>query len=161
MSTLAKAPWQVAFAATTAIVVGVAYGVSALLDIVYSGDRLAVDARLDEYQSVAGLEAASADEIHEWMALSATVFAVVAAVFIILGVLLWQGVGRPGVRLTFTIAALVATVGSLVPLFLGTAKANAVTEDTVVFLLVVHVFALVGALLLWAKSVRGWVLEQP
>ena len=159
MTALAKAPWQAVFAASSSLILGVSYGVSALLRVAYSGDRMAIETRLPEYQGVSGLESASAVEIHEWLALSATVFAVVAALFVVLGVLVWQGVGRPGVRLTLTISALVAFIGSLVPLFMGMSGANAVTEDTVVFLLVVHGFALVGALLLWGRGARAWINE--
>ena len=157
MSAIAKAPWQVAFAACTSIVVGVSYAVSALLNIAYAGNRGALDGRLAEYQGIEGLESASAVQVHEWMALAASVFAVVATVFLLLGLLLWQGALRPGVRLTFTITVLVSFVGSFVPLLLSLQDQDAVTEAAHVFLIGVQAFAVVGALLLWSPSVRSWV----
>jgi hypothetical protein len=159
MSSIAKAPWQVGFAACTTIVVGVAYAVGALRHIAYAGDRGAIDERLDEYQAVATLGSSSAAEIYEWMALAASVFAVVAAVFVLLGILLWQGALRPGVRLTLTITALIAFAGTFFPLVEGFGEPSAVAEELLVFLLIVHAFALVGALLLWSPSVKGWINE--
>jgi hypothetical protein len=159
MSAIAKAPWQVAFAACTAIVVGVSYAVSALLDIANAGDRGAIDERLAEYQALAGLGSASVSEVHEWMALAATVFAVVSAVFLLLGILLWQGALRPGVRLTLTITSLIAFAGTFAPLAEGLNQVSAVREETLIFLMVVHAVSVVGALLLWSPSVKRWITE--
>ena len=158
MSSIAKAPWQVAFSACAAIVAGIAYASSALIQISYSGDFAAIDTRLSEYQAVSGLESASSVDVHEWMALATSVFAVVAAVFILLGILLWQGALRPGVRLTLTITALIAFVGSFIPL-LSEGTGSAVQEDAVLFMIVVQGAALVGALLLWTRPVKGWIAE--
>lgn len=59
MSSIAKAPWQVAFSACSAIVVGMGFASSSLLQISYSGDFAAIDTRISEYQAVSGLESAS------------------------------------------------------------------------------------------------------
>jgi len=158
MSSIAKAPWQVAFSACSAIVAGIAYAASSLIQIAYSGDFAAIDPRLGEYHAVSGLESASSVDVHEWMALATSVFAVVAAVFILLGILLWQGALRPGVRLTLTITALVAFIGSFIPL-LSAGTASAIQEDTVLFMIVVQGAALLGALLLWTRPVKTWIAE--
>jgi hypothetical protein len=158
MSSIAKAPWQVAFAACSAIVAGIAYASSSLIQIAYSGDFAAIDPRMSEYQGVSGLESASNVEVHEWMALATSVFAVVAAVFILLGILLWQGALRPGVRLTLTITTLIAFIGSFIPLLSG-GTSSAIQEDTVLFMVVVQAVALVGALLLWSHPVKAWIAE--
>jgi len=92
------------------------------------------------------------------MALATSVFAAVAAVFILLGILLWQGALRPGVRLTLTITALIAFIGSFIPL-LSEGSGSAIQEDTVLFMIVVQGAALVGALLLWSRPVKGWIAE--
>ena len=112
MSSIAKAPWQVAFSACSAIVAGIAYASNSLLQISHAGDFTSIDTRISEYQAVSGLESASSVDVHEWMAFATSVFAVVATVFILLGILLWQGALRPGVRLTLTITALIAFIGS-------------------------------------------------
>ncbi|NQW72688.1 MAG: hypothetical protein HQ453_08150 [Actinobacteria bacterium] len=158
MSSITKAPWQVAFAACSAIVVGIAYASSALLHIAYSGDFAGIDSRISEYQSVSGFESASSVDVHEWLALSTSIFTVVAAVFVLLGILLWQGALRPGVRLTLTITTLIAFIGTFIPLLSGGASSS-IQEDTVLFMVVVQAVALVGALLLWSRPVKGWIAE--
>jgi hypothetical protein len=158
MSSIAKAPWHVVFSACSAIVAGTSYDSSTSVQIAYSGNYAAIDTRISEYQAVAGLESASSVEVHEWMALAASVFAVVASVLIPLGILLWQGALRPGVRLTLTITALSAFIGFFIPL-LSAGTASAIQEDTVLFMVVVQGAALVGALLSWSRPVKGWIAE--
>ena len=158
MSSIAKAPWQVAFSACSAIVAGIAYASNSLLQISHAGDFASIDARISEYQAVSGLESASSVEVHEWMAFATSVFAVVATVFILLGILLWQGALRPGVRLTLTITALIAFIGSVIPL-LSEGTGSAIQEDSVLFMVVVQGAALVGALLLWSHPVKAWIAE--
>ena len=158
MSSIAKAPWQVAFSACSAIVAGIAYASNSLLQISHAGDFASIDARISEYQAVSGLESASSVEVHEWMAFATSVFAVVATVFILLGILLWQGALRPGVRLTLTITAVIAFIGSFIPL-LSEGAGSAIQEDTVLFMVLVQGAALVGALLLWSRPVKAWIAE--
>ena len=56
MSSIAKAPWQVAFSACSAIVAGIAYASNSLLQISHAGDFATIDTRISEYHAVSGLE---------------------------------------------------------------------------------------------------------
>lgn len=162
MSTsLARAPWQVVLAASSLLVVGVTYAVSSLLEIARFGDRLALDSYLDEFQAISGFGAESVSEVHEWMSLAALVFGVVAAVFVILAVLLWQGVARPGVRVAATITILIALLGSFAPLFAGGSGGNVVAEEAIRVQVFIHAFAFISCALLWMPSVRTWIRERP
>ena len=161
MSTsLARAPWQVVLAASSLLVVGVTYVVSSLLEIARFGDRLALETYLGEFQAVTGFEAGSVSEVHEWMSLAALVFGVVAAVFMILAVLLWQGVARPGVRVVATITILIALIGSFAPLLAGSDSANVVAEEAIRVQVFVHFFAFITTALLWMPSMRTWIKER-
>ena len=98
----ARSPWQVVLASAAIIVLAVDYLMFALLHVAQYGDRTGVDAYLSEYQPIPSMGIGSSAELHEWLGLSATVFGVVAAVLFLLGMMLWQGVARPGVRITAT-----------------------------------------------------------
>lgn len=160
-TSLARAPWQVVLAASTLVVLGVAYAVSSLLEIARFGDRLAIENYLSEFQAISGFEAQSASQVHEWMSLAALVFGVVAAALIVLAVLLWQGVARPGVRVVATITVLIAFIGSLIPLFAGGSGGNVVAEEAIRVQVFIHGFTFIACLLLWMPSTRTWVKERP
>jgi hypothetical protein len=161
MSTsLARAPWQVVLAASSLLVVGVTYVVSSLLEIARFGDRLALESYLSDFQAVSGFEAGSVSEVHEWMSLAALVFGVVAAVFIILAILLWQGAARPGVRVVATITILIALIGSFAPLLAGSDGTNVVAEEAIRVQVFIHFFAFIATALLWMPSMRTWIKEH-
>ena len=158
-NSLARSPWQVVLASGALIVLGVTYATSALIEISRSGDRLGIDAYLSEYQAISGFEAESAAVVHEWMTLAAVVFSAVSAVFIILGILLWQGVARPGVRITATITTLIAFVGAFIPWAAAASGENAVAQEAILVQLVIHGAAFIAVLLLWMPAVRSWAKE--
>ena len=160
-SSLARAPWQVVLAASSLVVLGVSYAISSLLEIARFGDRLAIGNYLTEFQAISGFEAESASQVHEWMSLAALVFGVVAAVLIVLAVLLWQGVARPGVRVVATITVLIALIGSLIPLVAGASGGNAVAEEAIRVQAFIHAFTFIACVLLWMPSARTWIRERP
>ena len=159
-SSLARSPWQVVLASSTTIVLAVSYSIFALLMISQAGDRVGADAHLSQFQAVASFdEIGSGADIHEWFALAATVFGVVATALFLLGVLLWQGVARPGVRLIATITTVISFVGALVPLLSGLGAENAVPVESLLVIVFVNLVAAIGCLLLWAPAVRVWIQE--
>ncbi len=105
-----------------------------------------------------GIERASA-ELHEWLGLSATVFGVVAAVLFLLGILLWQGVARPGVRITATITTVISLIGAFIPLSSGLGATNAVVVEALLVTILVNLAAVIACLFLWMPAVRGWINE--
>lgn len=160
-SSIARSPWQVVLASAALVVLGVAYATSALVAIAQTGDRLGITEALAEHQAIPGFDNASSPQaLLEWFTLSATVFGVLAAVFIVMGVLLWQGAARPGVRLTAAITTLIALVGSIMPLMAGTEGDNAVAHESLAVQAGIHALAFIAILLLWAPSARSWFAER-
>ena len=158
-STSKENPWQVLMAGAGLIVLGVTYAVYSLLMVAQSGDRQGIDAHLDEYGAIQGFEAESGLAVQEWLDLSAIVFGIVATVVLLLGIGLWKGTARPGIRITATITTLVAFIGSWMPLLTGGGGVHAVPEDSLKVIIALHAVVLVLCLLLWMPSMKSWIKE--
>ena len=152
-------PWQVLMAGAGLIVLGVTYTVYSLLMVSQSGDRMGLDAHLAEYGAIRGFEAESALAVQDWLDLAAIVFGIVATVVILLGIGLWKGTARPGLRITATITTLIAFIGSWTPLLSGSGEMDAVPEESLMVIVAVHAVVFVLCLLLWMPSMKTWVNE--
>ena len=76
---------------------------------------------------------------------------------LILGLFLWAGAYRPGVRLTLTITTAVSFFGSFIPLVLSSDTASGMSESRIGLALVVQLVALIASLLMWFGAGRRWV----
>jgi hypothetical protein len=153
-------PWQVLMAGAGLLVLGVAYGVYALLMVAQSADRQGIDAHLAEYGAIRGFEAESGLAVQGWLDLAAIVFGIVASVLILLGIGLWKGTARPGIRITATITTIIALIGSWLPLMSGRGEIDAVPEESLLVMMALHAVVVVLCLLLWMPSMKAWINER-
>ncbi len=153
-------PWQVLMAGAGLLVLGVAYGVYALLMVAQSADRQGIDAHLAEYGAIRGFEAESGLAVQGWLDLAAIVFGIVASVLILLGIGLLRGTARPGLRIGATITMIIAFIGSWIPLMSGRGEIDAVPEESLMVIVAVHAVVVVLCLLLWMPSMKAWINER-
>lgn len=154
---VSRGPWQVGLAACAVFVSAAEYLTYALLRInsVSMGD---IGLRMDEYQKTTTFAGMSANQIVEWQELAATVFGVVGVATLLMGILLWIGWMRPGVRITATITLLVSAAGSVAPLAGSIAGGFANTSALVGAF--IQTLALVCVLLLWTPTATTWIKQE-
>jgi hypothetical protein len=159
LSSITKAPWQVGLAVAAAFVAAADYLGQALAHITLMAesdglehDRQAAIAHMThnhDYDSVLGVQ--------HFDDLSSRVFILVGVVILILGVFLWVGAFRGGVRGVLTVTLAVSFLGGLYPLFLSFDPASGLDAAGLVEAEFVNLVALIFALLLWGGAGRKWV----
>ena len=103
----------------------------------------------NSYASVLGLE--------QFDDLSARVFFAVGAGLLIMGVFLWVGAFRGGVRGILTVTLAVSFLGGLIPLLLAFDPLNGLDLAGLVEGEFNSLLALICVLLLWGKTGKKWV----
>ena len=85
-------PWQPAFAGWAHFAAAGIHVITSLTFIADLSDWQGIKATLPDWQAISErLAAATAEEIYEWLMLSAYVFGTLAVVFLVLGLLTWRG----------------------------------------------------------------------
>lgn len=156
---VSRGPWQVGLAACAVFVSAAEHLTYALLRI-NSVSMADIGLRMDDYQKSTTFAGMSANQIVEWQELAATVFAVVGVATLLMGILLWIGWMRPGVRIAVTITLLVSASGSLVPLAGSIAGGEGVTGPSALVGTLIQTLALVCVLLLWTPTATTWVKQE-
>ena len=148
-------PWQVTVSAV-ALLIGAANSlVVALADVSQMGDRLGIAASLQAGNTRNG---ASVEAVINHHYISMTVFSMIGVVYLVLGLLLWRGEHRHGVRMIGTIMALVNVIG-LIGLIATTGSSAFQQTSTLFADLLVQVIILVGLIMLWEGGGRRWEHE--
>jgi len=157
MSAIRKAPWQVGLAVGATITAAAGYLVDALAHLFEISDGALETARVDSVAHIDGGREHNLVDVALFDVRLAQVFALVGVVLLILGVFLWVGAYRPGIRLILTITLAVSFFGSFIPLTLSTDSASGISEAQVGLAVVVQLVALISAVLLWFGAGRRWV----
>lgn len=158
---IARAPWQVVFTACALFVAATPYLCSALVNVISTGDQAGIAANLGEWNNGQSLATATTNDVWEWLTLSGTVFLALAGITFILGILVWHGILRPGVRLTATIFTFISVLSPVLPLVLmSTEGANRYPEVTILLGGILIVPALLGCLSLWFGAGKAWVADK-
>jgi len=157
LSGILKAPWQVGLAVAATFLVAADYIGQALIHLALISENDSLEqARqagivhmVHEYDSVLGVF--MIDDI------SARVFFAVGAGLLIMGVFLWVGAFRGGVRGILTVPLVVSLLRGIIPLALSFDPANGLDLPGLVEAEFNNVIALIAALLLWGKAGKKWV----
>ena len=157
MSAIRKAPWQVGLAVGATLVAASGYLVDALAHLFLISDSALETARIPLVAHIDGGREHTLADVSLFDERVAQVFALVGVVLLILGLFLWAGAYRPGVRLTLTITTAVSFFGSFIPLVLSSDTASGMSESRIGLALVVQLVALIASLLLWFGAGRRWV----
>ena len=147
-------PWQVTVSAVALLIGSANSLVVALADVSQMGDRLGIAASLQAGNTRNG---ATVEAVINHHYISMTVFSMIGVVYLVLGLLLWRGEHRHGVRMIGTIMALVSMVGLIG--VIATAGADGVPTSTLFADLLVQVIILVGMIMLWEGGGRRWEHE--
>ena len=157
---IARAPWQVVFTACALFVAATPNLYAALVHVSSTGDHAGIAANLGEWNNSQGWSDPTTNDVWEWLILSGTVFIALAAITLILGMLVWQGILRPGVRLTATIFTFISVLSALPPLLTTTEGANRNPEGSILLTGIIMVPALLGCLSLWFGAGKAWVAAK-
>jgi hypothetical protein len=114
-------------------------------------------ANLADWQSIFdGLAKATPEDVYEWLLMSAYIFNIVGVVLLLLGILIWRGVSRHGVRLTATITLLISWLGALRQEFYpdGGGPGSGVAANALIFTSVTA--GLIGVITLWFGGGARW-----
>lgn len=155
---LSSAPWQVVFTGAALFLVAGNYATAALNFLLDLSDWGGIKENLADWQGISDrLANATAFDIYHWLAYSAQVFTALAIVFLVLGLLLWRGVLRPGIRLTASLFAWISLIGSVILVSIpDSASAGSGTSHDVLAL-VINLLASIGCLSLWFGAPKTWV----
>jgi hypothetical protein len=159
MSGILKAPWQVGLAVAATFVSGVSYIEQALthLFLITASDSLANERHDAIYHMTNKHTFDSALGIENFDEGTARIFTLVGVCILILGVFLWVGAFRGGVRVTLTVTLAVSFLGGFFPLFLAFDAANGLDTVGLAQAQIVNTIALIFSFLLWGKSGQKWV----
>jgi len=144
-------PWQVTVSVVALFIGAVNCLVVALAAVSQMGDRLGIAASLAAGETHNG---ATVTAVVNHFYISMTVFSIIGVVYLVLGLLLWRGEHRHGVRMIGTIMALVNLIGLIG--VMATAGADGLPTSTLFADLLVQVIILVGMILLWEGGGRRW-----
>ena len=157
MSAIRKAPWQVGLAVGATFVASSGYLVAALGHFFYTADGDLEAARIAEVAHIDGGHAKTMADVALFDNHIAQVFSLVGVVLLILGIFLWNGAYRPGVRLILTITLAVSFFGGLIPLMLSLDQASGMSAAQVAQGEIEQLVALIAVSLLWFGAGRRWV----
>lgn len=157
MSAIRKAPWQVGLAVGATFVAAAGYLVEALAHLFLISDSALETARVPEVAHIDGGREQTLIDVFNFDNRVAQVFALVGVVLLIMGLFLWVGAYRPGVRLILTITTAISFFGSFIPLVLSSDSASGMSQAKVGQGLFVQLVALIASLLLWFGAGRRWV----
>jgi len=144
-------PWQVTVSAVALFIGAVNCLVVALAAVSQMGDRLGIAASLAAGETRNG---ATVTAVVNHFYISMTVFSIIGVVYLVLGLLLWRGEHRHGVRMIGTIMALVNLIGLIGVIV--TAGADGLPTSTLMADLLVQIIILVGMIMLWEGGGRRW-----
>ena len=145
-------PWQVTVSAVALFIGAVNCAAVALVNISRMGDRAGIKEALAEGNTQLGTTVAQGFD-HYYI--SMTVFSTMAVIYLVLGLLLWRGEHRHGVRMIGTIMALVNVIGLLF-ILVTTGGSTFQQTSSLVVDLVVQIVILVGMIMLWEGGGRRW-----
>jgi len=145
-------PWQVTVSAVALFIGAVNCCAVALANISRMGDRAGIQEAIDEGSTQLGKTVA---EGFDHYYISMTVFSTMGVIYLILGLLLWRGEHRHGVRMIGTIMAAVNVVG-LIGMLVATGGDPFQQTSSLVVHLVVQIVILVGMVMLWEGGGRRW-----
>jgi len=148
-------PWQVTVSAVALLIGAANCLVVALADVSQMGDRLGIAATVAAGNTQNGATVQAAFDHHY---ISMTVFSIIGVVYLVLGLLLWRGEHRHGVRMIGTIMAVVNLAG-LIWLIATTGSSVFQQTSTLYADLLVQVIILVGMIMLWEGGGRRWEHE--
>ena len=157
MSSILKAPWQVGLAVAATFLVAATYIQDALIHMfMLSGSEsllqvreAALALRWPKYDSVL--------KFAEFQSVAIEAYFLAGIAVLLMGIFLWVGAFRGGVRGILTVTLIMTFVGSLFPLILSFDAAAGVETAGVIVSLIITVVALVLSLLLWGKAGKKWV----
>ena len=148
-------PWQVTVSAVALLIGAVNCTAVALSNISRMGDRAGIKAAIEEGDTLLGTTVA---EGFDHYYISMTVFATLGLIYLVLGLLLWRGEHRHGVRMIGTIMAAVNVIG-LTGMLVATGGSAFQQTSSLVVHLVVQIVILIGMIMLWEGGGRRWEHE--
>ena len=148
-------PWQVTVSAVALLIGAANCLVIALAEVSQMGDRAGIAATLEAGNTRTGV---TVEELFNHHYIRMTVFAMIGVVYLVLGLLLWRGEHRHGVRMIGTIMAVVNMAG-LIWLIASTGGSAFQQTGSLFVDLVVQVIILVGMIMLWEGGGRRWEHE--
>jgi hypothetical protein len=157
LSGILKAPWQVGLAVAATIVVAAEHLELALKDLfligagdsVEAANQAAIASRNPNFDSALGEVA--------FEQISAEVFLLIGVALLLMGIFLWVGAFRGGVRGILTVTLAVLLVGGIVPLVMSFTPSHRIDLLGLLIEMGVNLVAFVFVLLLWSGSGRKWV----
>ena len=157
--------WQPLFAASAIFVVAAVHLMTALTFLFSMGDWQGLKTNVADWQSIFdGLANATPEEVYEWLLSSAYIFTIVGVVLLLLGILIWRGVSRHGVRLTATITLVISWLGALRMELSpdGGGAGSGIAANALIFASVTA--GLIGVITLWfgggARGVRAHISDS-
>ena len=157
MSAILKAPWQVGLAVAATFLVAATYIQDALIHMfMLSGSESLLEVR----EAALALRWPKYDSVlkfAEFQSVAIEAYFLAGIAVLLMGIFLWVGAFRGGVRGILTITLIMTFVGSLFPLILSFDPAAGVETVGVIVSLIITVVALVLILLLWGKAGKKWV----
>ena len=151
-------PWQPVFAGSALFAVAGIHFLTALTFLADLSDWQGIKATLPDWQSISErLAAATAEEIYEWLMLSVYVFGTLAVVFLVLGILMWRGQCRQGVRMTATIFVVISWLGALRLLMATDGGGTGTGQGANALFFLSLTVALVAVITLWISAGARWV----
>ena len=159
MSSITKAPWQVGLAVAAAFVAAADYLGAAITHIALmaEGDGLEGERQATIVHRTHNQDFDSLLGVAHFDELSSKVFILVGVVILIMGVFLWVGAFRGGVRGVLTVTLAVSFLGGLYPVFLSFDPLNGLDGAGLIENEFVNLVALIFVLLLWGGAGRKWV----
>ena len=157
LSSILKAPWQVGLAVGATFLVAAEYIEEALSELftLSASDTLeqvkqaAIAHQYPAYDSVLGFE--------EFELAMAETFFLVGVAVLLMGIFLWVGAFRGGVRGILTVTMVINFAGTLRPLINSFDAANGLSVVSIVESQFINLIALIFVLLLWGKAGKKWV----
>ncbi|CAB4899411.1 unannotated protein [freshwater metagenome] len=157
LSSILKAPWQVGLAVGATFLVAAEYIEEALShlftltgsDTLLQANEAAVAHRYPAYDSVLAFE--------KFEHLSAETFFVVGIAVLLMGIFLWVGAFRVGVRGILTVTMVVTFAGSLFTVIRSFETENGIDVVGIFEVQLINTVALILVLLLWGKAGKKWV----
>ncbi|CAB5040703.1 MAG: hypothetical protein F2923_06095 [Actinobacteria bacterium] len=156
-SPIRQAPWQVGLAIGATFTAATMYLVGTLVELASISDSALETARIPTLDLIDNGSEHTLIDVFVFDERAAHVFGLVGVALLLLGIFLWVGAYRPGVRLILTITTGVSFVGSFIPLALASNPADGMSESAIAEALVIQGIAFVAALLLWIGAGRRWV----
>ena len=157
MSAILKAPWQVGLAVAATFLVAATYIQDALIHMfMLSGSESLLEVR----EAALALRWPKYDSVlkfAEFQSVAIEAYFLAGIAVLLMGIFLWVGAFRGGVRGILTVTMIVTFAGSLFTVIRSFDIQNGIDVVGMIEILVISTVALILVLLLWGKAGKKWV----